>query len=347
MLTLSLERLQTLIHTWRDRRIGVLGDFVLDAYWYADMTLSRLSRETPLYPRPVVRETYSPGGAANVAANLASLGVGEVLAFTVLARDWRSRLLLDLLAQAGVNGEGVLFWEERLTPMFGKVILCNQELQQEDARLDFLNPRPLSGEAEAELLERVNAALPDLDALIVADYLPNGILSAGLRRALNELAGRRPGAFFVADSREAIQEFSNMIIKPNELEARRLLFPGCAEASIPLERLQEEAQRQVAARGGPPAVITLGARGCLLVEPGGCRHFPVVPVSGPVDPVGAGDTFLAAFTASLTAGAGADEACQTALLASAVTVQCLKTTGSATPEQILRQYQASRARTGL
>ena len=72
---------------------GCCGDFVLDGYWYADMTRAQLSRETPLYNRPVVAETYSPGGAANVAWNLADLGVGEVHAISVLGKDWRGSLL--------------------------------------------------------------------------------------------------------------------------------------------------------------------------------------------------------------------------------------------------------------
>ena len=50
----------------RPLRVGVVGDFTLDGYWFADMTRSALSRETPLFPRPVVREHYSCGGAANV-----------------------------------------------------------------------------------------------------------------------------------------------------------------------------------------------------------------------------------------------------------------------------------------
>jgi bifunctional ADP-heptose synthase (sugar kinase/adenylyltransferase) len=63
-------------------------------YWYADMTRAQLSREAPLFNRPVVAETYSPGGAANVAWNLADLGVGEVHAITVLGADWRGSIFI-------------------------------------------------------------------------------------------------------------------------------------------------------------------------------------------------------------------------------------------------------------
>jgi len=97
MLTgLTRPRLETILEEIHRLRVGVCGDFVLDGYWYADMTRAQLSRETPLFNRPVVAETYSPGGAANVAWNLADLGVGEVYAITVLGKDWRGGLLREI-----------------------------------------------------------------------------------------------------------------------------------------------------------------------------------------------------------------------------------------------------------
>ena len=90
---LALPRLRALLHSLPGKTIGVVGDLGLDAYWYADMTISVISRETPLFPRPVIREEYSPGAGANVAHNLADLGVGRVIAFSVLGDDWRGQIL--------------------------------------------------------------------------------------------------------------------------------------------------------------------------------------------------------------------------------------------------------------
>src|SRR5512135_1570194 len=136
---LSIERLRAILDDAREMRVAVLGDFTLDGYWYADMTRSVISRETPLFPRPVVRERYSCGGAANVAWNLAALGVAEVRAFTVLGQDWRGNLLLQALREAGVDARDALTVPGWFTPFFGKVVLTNGNLQQEDARLDFVN----------------------------------------------------------------------------------------------------------------------------------------------------------------------------------------------------------------
>ena len=79
-------RLKELLHKLKEIKIAIIGDTCLDAYWYADMERSELSRETPHYTRPVYREVYSGGALANVAANLVSLGVSNITIFTVLAQ---------------------------------------------------------------------------------------------------------------------------------------------------------------------------------------------------------------------------------------------------------------------
>jgi bifunctional ADP-heptose synthase (sugar kinase/adenylyltransferase) len=106
----GLERTQlaAILEQIRRLRVGVCGDFVLDGYWYADMTRAQLSREAPLYNRPVIAETYSPGGAANVAWNLADLGVGEVYAISVLGKDWRAGLLRDIFQGLGIRSDYLL-----------------------------------------------------------------------------------------------------------------------------------------------------------------------------------------------------------------------------------------------
>lgn len=339
MPALSLSRLKSLIDSWRGLRIGVVGDFVLDAYWTTDMTRSQLSRETPLFPRPVIHERYSPGGAANVAWNLATLGVCEVQAFTVLGADWRAGLLNGLLDQIGVNRSEIIYRTDRSTPLFGKIILCNGNLEQEDARLDFINPEPLPGPLEAELFQRVERALPSLDALVIADYHPYGVFSNSLRSGLNELSKQHPKVHFIADSRDSIHLFTEMVIKPNEQEAARLFFPDQPAGFVSVETLQAEAVRQQSERGRP-IVITLGQKGCLLVERTGCLHLPAAPVPPPIDPVGAGDTFLAALAACLAAEATPVEACEVATLASAITIRCLQVTGAADPKGILQQYES-------
>ena len=74
-------------------KIGVLGDLAMDIYWYADMTKSELSRETPHHPLPVVREVMSLGAAGNLAANIAALEPAALHVCGVRGDDWRGELL--------------------------------------------------------------------------------------------------------------------------------------------------------------------------------------------------------------------------------------------------------------
>lgn len=331
---LSLPRLREILSTAPRLRVGVIGDFILDGYWYADMTRSQLSREAPLFPRPVVHERYSCGGAANVAWNLAALGLADVRTFTVLGEDWRGELLQRSLREVGVDPRDASTTPDWSTPFFGKVMLTADNLQQEDARLDFINTEPLPYESEDELIGQIEDSLPELDAVIVADYQSNGVITPRVLEGLNELAAVQERVVFTVDSRERIGLFQNMIRKPNEIEAARWLFPERAPELIGLDEFAEAALHpQVDC--GCPLIITMGDKGCLVLAGGESHVVPSVRVLSPIDTVGAGDTFLSALTVALTAGASPVEAARFGHLAAAVTVQKLGITGAASAEEIL------------
>lgn len=331
---LPTARLEEILSGARRLRVAVVGDFTLDGYWTADMTRSVISRETPLFPRPVIRERYSCGGAANTAWNLAALGVAEVRAFAVFGEDWRGTLLRQVLRDTSVDARDALIETGWSTPFYGKVLLTSGQVQQEDARLDFINTAALSTEGEEALLERLEAALPGLDALVVADYQKSGVITPRLLDGLNDMAGRAGETVITVDSRERIGQFNNMVRKPNALEAARWLFPERAPELVGIEEFAEVAlYPQVDC--GCPLLITFGEAGCLVIEDGESHLVPAVPVAPPVDTVGAGDTFLAAMTVALAAGASASEAARFGHFAAAVTVQKLGITGAATPQEIL------------
>jgi rfaE bifunctional protein kinase chain/domain len=334
---LSLTRLDEILDGLKDLRVGIVGDLTLDGYWFADMTRSVLSRETPLFPRPVVKEQYSCGGAANVAWNLAALHPAQVRAFTVFGRDWRGELLLQALRDVGVDTGQVQTDPNWTTPFYGKIMLQSGRLQQEDARLDFINTMPLSPEAEEELLARLEASLPGLDALVVADYQAVGVITPRVLEGLNQLAARFPQVVFSVDSRERIGQFWGMVRKPNDIEAARWLFPERAPGLVGMDELAE-AGLHPQVDCGCPLVITMGEKGCLVLDGGEGHLVPAVKVNGPIDTVGAGDTFLSAMSLALAGGASAVEAVRLGHLASAVTIRKLGITGAASVEEIREVY---------
>jgi rfaE bifunctional protein kinase chain/domain len=336
---ISQVRLDQILDRMKNLTLGVVGDFTLDGYWYADMEQSQLSRETATYPRPIIRETYSLGGAANAAWNLSGLGVGAVWGFSVVGDDWRGNTLHDLLAKANIQTSGIISQVGRQTPFYGKVMLTAVGRRpQEDARLDFINTQPLSAEIEDVLLNILDTALAQLDGLIIADYQPKGVITARVTDGLLGLARNHHQKTFVVDSRERAGEFRQLILKPNETEAARLFFPERSLDDISTEILSQAAV-QHNQQTAQPIIITRGDHGCLVAVDGNCVTLPGVHIPPPVDPVGAGDAFLAAFTAAMAGGASPLEAACLANLAAAVTVTKIGVTGIATPPEILSMYE--------
>jgi len=346
MFQLSKERLKRLLSHCADQKIGVVGDLGLDAYWYADMTRSYLSRETPRFPRPVVREVYAPGAGANVAHNVKVLGVGHVSVFSVLGDDWRGKILVREMAHRGIVVEHLINTPKRSTTTFVKPILMGYDSQQEGARLDFENTDPLSPALEEALIDAVTQHLPDIDALLVADQLDmNGVITDRVREALNKLAADYPNRIFVADSRQRIGLYRNMTLKPNWVEAVTAVHPARDPRTVSRDELAQIGQT-LSQRSGRPTFITLSEDGVLVCAEGTHHVLPAAPVRPPLDPVGAGDTFIATLAGLLTAGATPWEAGAIANLAAAVIVEKLKQTGTASPEEIVARYELAQETPG-
>ena len=318
--------------------IGVIGDLALDAYWYADMTRAFLSRETPHFPRPVVDETYTCGAGANVADNVKSLGVGHVSVFSVLGDDWRGNVLQNIMVKQNIDCSQLIFSPHRRTTAYIKPILLGYESQQEDARIDFENIAPLIEKLEHDLINAVKQSLPSLDAFIISDQLEvNGIITSHVRDELNTFASTHPDKVFVVDSRSHIGAFEHMILKPNQQEAMRAggceNDPGKATYADLVNVITE-----LHFLTKHPVFLTLGEDGVLVNAEGHTWYCPAGPTHPPLDPVGAGDTFIAALSATLAAGASCWEAGVIANLASSVTVEKLNQTGTASPAEILARY---------
>jgi rfaE bifunctional protein kinase chain/domain len=288
-----------------------------------------------------VAEAYSPGGAANVAANLAALGVGHVRAIGVLGHDWRGDILRRELTARGVDASAVVRSPQRTSPTYIKPIRRGYGgVQQEDSRLDFQDFTSLPTDLEDAVIAAVRNTVANADAVVIGDQLDPGVVTPRVRAALIELAAadsRRP---FVVDSRKHISDFRAMILKPNELELAQAIAPGQAG---PFDRAAVKAMGQaLARRAGRPCFVTIGADGALLCREDGVTHLPAAPVRPPLDIVGAGDAFLAALGAALAAGASLEEAGSLGNLAAAVVVEKLNQTGTASPDELRERLALAR-----
>jgi len=339
MKKLGRSRLSEIFNSFKDLSVMVVGDFALDVYWYVDMTRSELSRETPHYTRPVTKETYSPGASGNICCNVSALGVKDVYAVTVLGEDWRGQILSKELRKNRVSLDHIITSTDVVTSTYIKSILCGFDSQQEDSRLDFVNCNPLPKGLENRLIEEIRSAVPKIDAVIVEDQMVNnGLLTDSVREILINLTEKYPEKSFVSDSRERIGLFRNMVLKPNRMEAVRAVRPSRNPQEVGIEELREIGL-QLQGRAKRPIYITLSERGALLVTESAQYHIPAAPTKPPIDPTGAGDTFISAIATSLAGGAAPIEAGIIANLAAGVTVKKVNTTGTASPEEILSNFE--------
>lgn len=334
--TLTRQRVEQIAGKIRDVKICVIGDVCLDLYWRADMTRSRLSRETPHYPLPVVEETYTPGGCGNVMNNVRALAPGKLIPLSAIGRDWRGFLLKSWMDQHGMDTTGLIRRERGLTPCYCKPIRMGiSNVCYEDPRLDFENYEALSQSDEEKLLEALEAAAREVDIIAVSDQFQWGVITPRIRRRLSELAGTIP---VVVDSRERATEYTGVIVKPNEVEAAFAIGRDITGLTLSIEEYAAIGQA-LREKNGCPVVVTLGEHGSLWCQEGKTCLAPTVKAEPPIDIVGAGDTFLSAFCCAYAACGNGPESLAFANLASGVTVKKIGTTGTASIEEILKKWE--------
>jgi len=330
------QKVEAILRAIQEVSVSTVGDLCLDYYLFADMKRSILSRETPHYPLPVVREAASPGGGGNVIQNIKALGVKSVLPVSVIGKDWRSYLLKELFHQQGITTDTIAESEALVTNCYIKPMRMGiSDVMYEDPRLDFENRAPLSRKDEDHLIDVLRETANKTDILVVSDQMHFGVITPRVRKVISGIGKHMP---VIADSRENAGFYSDVIIKPNEVEAAALVGRVVQDRELNIDELIEIGL-SLQKKNQCPVIITLGERGALWLEDGKASLAPTAKADPPVDFVGAGDTFISAFSAAFAAGFSGAEAACFANLASGVTVKKIGTTGTASPEEILMKYR--------
>lgn len=352
---MNLTRFEAITSRYPSLRLAVVGDFCLDRYFDIDPARSEISIETNLPVHNVTRVRCQPGGAGTILNNLVALGIGELRPVGFCGDDgegWELRRALAALP--GVKLDGFLTTPERNTFTYSKPLLHRPGQPPEElSRLDFKNWTETPNELQKQLtvaLVRTVEGVPvprddrmllqpgnPVDGLIVLDQVDaagTGVVSHWLlhavgiiRRAFSEMEGQRP---IVADSRRGLREWPKVIFKMNAKELGAL-------AGAPVDSLDEikAACASMAKTNGQPAFVTLAERGIVGATPSGeVEHVPSLPVRGPIDIVGAGDSVTANLTAALAAGATIREAMELAMGAASLVIHQLGTTGTASVAQL-------------
>ena len=331
--TLSVSRVRQIVSAASKARLLVLGDVMLDQFvWGA---VSRISPEAPVPVVEFERESFMPGGAANVARNLTALGATVEL-FGVIGADDAGNRLKDLLNEQKIGCDGLVIHDARLTSIKTRVVAHKQQM----VRIDRETRDGLDAKLTSRLLASLKRKLAGADAVIVGDY-GKGVVTQPLLNEIKSLCRAR-GLWLSFDPKPVhhLNLSSLSLITPNRKETFELAnLPDETRRANPLadNNLMLAAERLLNELHPAVLLITLGELGMLLCQRGQ-KPFHIPTVAQEVfDVSGAGDTVVATFTLAIAAGASPVEAAALANHAAGIVVGKVGTATTG-PEELLKSF---------
>lgn len=334
--TLSTARVRQILASAKNTRALVIGDVMLDHFIWG-----RVGRISPEAPVPVVdfeRENFIPGGAANVARNLAALDLPTAL-FGVVGHDSAAAQLKQLLTEHKIGCKGLLAHDGRCTTIKTRIVAHQQQV----VRLDRENRIQLAPDETHRLLKALEAEVSSVAAIIVGDY-GKGVISQPLLDGIKQLCRER-GVWLSVDPKPVnhLNLTGLSLITPNRKEAFELAnIPDETRDNNPLADRNLMQVVDYLLKELRPAVllVTLGELGMLLCQLG---HKPFhIPTQAQevFDVSGAGDTVIASFTLAIAAGASPMEAAILSNYAAGIVVGKVGTAVT-TPEELLASFKRS------
>ena len=331
MTNISGSRANELIDSYRGKTVVVLGDVMLDEFVWGEVT--RISPEAPVPVVDIRRESVHLGGAANVLANLISLGATAAV-IGVTGDDAPAERVRNELALLGAidPAANLIVDPSRPTTTKTRIIAHNQLV----VRADRERRNPVSPETAQQIIRALKRALENASAFIVSDYDKGAVTETILTEILPFVSAKRIPVLIDPKIRNFASYKPATLITPNHHEALRLT--NTEEDTD--EGLTTAARRIRAQLGCDAVLITRGERGMMLVE-GDAEPVYVPTVAREVyDVTGAGDTVIATLAASLAAGASTVEAAMLANHAAGVVVGKVGT-GTATDLELKASFAAS------
>ena len=323
----SAARLDNLLAAFSRSKILVIGDLMLDEFLWGKVT--RISPEAPVPVVDIQRRATYPGGAANVARNLASLGAQTAVA-GVIGEDEPGRQLLAILREGGISTTNIRTTAARPTTHKARICAITRQLhdhldiedQQQIVRVDLESRKPLDLSSKSWLFERLRTEIAAHDAIILEDYA-KGLIDQELVTLLIGEAKRQGKIVAIDPNPQNPFDWSGAtVLKPNRKEAFQ-------SAGLPQSTEEQEILKAGSILQKRHAVkdllITLGEAGMLLLEEGQKPYHTPTRAQEVFDVSGAGDTAIAAFTLALAAGATGIEAAEIANHAAGVVVAKLGT----------------------
>ena len=316
--------LKKILDNFKNIKIGVVGDLMLDDYIYG--TVERISPEAPVPVVNVKEEKFVLGGAANVVNNLASLGA-KTICFGVIGNDANGERLLGAFADKKIDVSGLIRDKERTTIVKRRIIGSNQQL----LRIDWEDITPISTFLEYALLRNIESKIDELDAVILSDY-DKGVLTPMVAKEIVRMCRDR-GKIVTVDPKpkNAMNYYGATSMTPNRKEAKECLG---MERATNMEEVGKELKEKLKLDN---LLLTRSEEGMSLFIENKIVNIPTF-AKEVYDVTGAGDTVISVFTLAAASGVSWHEAAKIANTAAGVVVGKMGTS-TVTKDEILEFYK--------
>jgi len=305
------------------KKIVIVGDLVADQFLHG--TIARVSREAPVFILRHNETETLPGGAANAAVNVASLG-GKAILIGVVGKDLNGNALLDKLENSTVDCRYISSSIKLQTTTKVRVLAGQHYApRQQVIRIDYENTEAFEDKLQNQLDENLSSAARDADAIIISDY-NYGVVNDRTIKTAKQISAERKIPLLI-DSRFNLKNFYGATTAtPNQEEVEQILGKNFTES---------DCVKLCETLGYQSLLVTRGNKGMLLIEIGRTPfHLEAVGSAEPVDVTGAGDTVIAAYALALASGLSFSEAANLANHAGGIVVM-KKGTASVMTDELL------------
>lgn len=292
MINVSLKKLNSLKNKFIGKRIAVIGDLMLDAYFWGGV--SRISPEAPVPVVEVDEELFRFGGAMNVAYNILTLG-GIPFPIGVIGNDNDGKILLRLMKNAGIDAKGIILDNKRPTTTKTRVIADKQHI----VRIDKEKTNSIPSSLEKKILKLFLKEIKKIDAVIIQDY-NKGVLTTNLIEQIISIANKNKIIVTVDPKFANFFSYKNVtVFKPNRKE-----IEDAFGIRLKTEQDITEAGNKLLDRLNCKYVLlTLGEKGIVLFEKSKPERKVSTKARKVADVSGAGDTVISTLTMALAAKA--------------------------------------------
>ena len=319
------QRLLKILENFKDKRILVIGDIMLDKYLWGDV--SRISPEAPVQVVNVLRETYEAGGAANVASNISAL-TGKAFMAGIVGNDDAKNILLEELNKKGINTEGIFIDRSKPTTQKIRIIGKSQQL----LRVDYEKKEHAHKEIENSIIKFLEKAIKDVDVVVISDYAKGVITPDVCGKAIQQ--AKSSGKAIIVDPKPKHKSlYANVtLITPNNAEASEMT--GIEDGDESVADMGEKLMKSL----NTNVLITRGEKGMSLFELDGKTASIPAKAKEVYSLIGAGDTVVAAIALAIASGAGLEEAATISNIAAGIKVGKIGT-ASVSIEEIKREIE--------